>query len=201
MAPAPPPSCLGRSSPPPPSLPLPLPLPLPLQCRQVEDELVEAAAALQAGSMEPAPATPDSAGGLRVRPGFDLPSEAVRLPQWQAWVRRLRDAVADWQLVEEQREKQQEREREQAQREEQQGQQQQKEEGAPAAAASTNTSASTSAAAGASSASPSPPPSSSRSLSGSFLAHCHTPDGLPMDQELAVTVAYPGGLQLLHQVG
>jgi hypothetical protein len=156
----------------------------------VEDELVEAAAALQAGSMEPAPATPDSAGGLRKRPGFDLPSETVRLPQWQAWVRRLRDAVVNWQLAEEQREKQQKREQ-QAQMERQQAQQGQQQAQEPPAVAATAAAPSASAAAAA---------SSSRSLSGSFLARCRTPDGLHMEQELLVTVAPPGGLQLLRRV-
>jgi hypothetical protein len=109
------------------------------------------------------------------RLGFDLPSELVALPEWQVWLRRMRDAVIAWQL---------EQHRQQQSQQQQQVQQQQQDAGS----GSSGTSAASLA------------PTGTGKLEACFALSCLTPDGLPMRQELRITVAPPAGRELLRKV-
>jgi Sec-independent protein translocase protein TatA len=121
---------------------------------------------------------------LRLLQSFDLPSALVRLPRWHSWLKRLRDEVVAWQLEqrklqkaaqqgqEKQQPQQEGQEKQQPQQEGQQKQQPQQE--APSA--------------------------SKRPLVASFTLNATTPDGLPMRQEIRITVDPPGARQLLSLV-
>ncbi|EFN56561.1 hypothetical protein CHLNCDRAFT_51536 [Chlorella variabilis] len=211
-------------------------------CAEVEEEILQQAALLKAQNMRPAPADKQQSSGagrgtaeasssgtassspgggdagtgstarFKVRPGFDLPTEMVRLPRWQGWMRRLRDAVVAWQL------------------EQHRAQKQAADAAAAAGSGSSNGSSGSSsdsvaasqhaaAAAAAAAAAPPPAPAAaaaekakekaglvtvtgapSGSLLASFSTACTTPDGQPMRQEVRIAVAPPIGPQLLSKI-
>lgn len=113
------------------------------------------------------------------RLGFDLPSELVALPEWQTWLRRMRDAVIAWQL------EQHKQPHPPAQQQQHQPQQQQQEAGTGSSGSSTA----------------SPVPKVTGKLNACFTLTCLTPDTLPMRQELRIVVAPPAGKELLRKVG
>ena len=137
----------------------------------------------------------DGAGaGVRFtpRPGFDLPSAVAASPQWEGWLRRLRDAVVAWQQA-------------------QQAEQQQMSD----ATGSTGGKGSTAGKGGSEAAGPAVLPSSPApttadaalaqgsapgTLSASFAIRGVSPGGAPMQQTLTLRVAAPEGRQLVQAV-